>query len=126
MVTSPDSKQLASLPLAEIAPRLGTLISKMTIADVAALLGQTGKEHAVAARPAGAPASSGGSLDEIAQAILAPPESKHRLRDVERAVVAHALLTTHGNVSPAARLLGTERKALERRIARYRLAAKRG
>ena len=64
------------------------------------------------------------SLDEIARAILGLQDCKHRLREVERAMVAHALLTTKGNVSAAARLLGTERKALERRIAKYKIAAK--
>jgi DNA-binding NtrC family response regulator len=45
-------------------------------------------------------------------------------REVERAVVAHALLATKGNVSAAARLLGTDRKALERRVAKYRIVAR--
>ena len=42
-----------------------------------------------------------------------------KLDEVERAIVAHAYETTHGNVSAAARLLGIERKAMERRLVLY-------
>ena len=68
----------------------------------------------------------GRSLDEIARAILALPPGSHRLRDVERTVVVHALAKTKGNVSAAARLLGTDRKALERRIERHKLSVRKG
>jgi transcriptional regulator of acetoin/glycerol metabolism len=61
-------------------------------------------------------------LTRIARAILALPDSRHRLRDVERAVVAHALAATKGNVSAAARLLGADRKALERRVAKHKIS----
>jgi DNA-binding NtrC family response regulator len=61
------------------------------------------------------------SPEEIARAILSLPGGKNRLRVVEQAVVKEALAMTRGNVSAAARLLGLERKAAERRIARYRL-----
>ena len=67
-----------------------------------------------------------GTLDEIAHAILSLPSGGHRLHDVERTVVVHALARTKGNVSAAARLLGTDRKALERRIERHKIDVRRG
>jgi transcriptional regulator of acetoin/glycerol metabolism len=94
----------------------------MTLDDIAALL------SGGAARAVAAPAASGGglaSLDAIAEAIIALPDSKHRLREVEKAVVARALAKTKGNVSAAARLLGVERKALERRVDRHKLVVRR-
>ena len=124
VTTTSDRRQLASSPLAEIVPRLTALVGKMTVDDVAALLGHDAPRPVVAVDPG--PARSVGNLDEIARAILALPDCRHRLREVERAVVIHALETTHGNVSAAARLLGTERKALERRIERYKIAVRRG
>jgi transcriptional regulator with GAF, ATPase, and Fis domain len=92
----------------------------MRIDEVASLVG--------AAPPSGAPARLEAGvepLDAIARAILALPTGRQRLRDVERAVVVHALARTKGNVSAAARLLGTDRKALERRIERHRIAVQR-
>ena len=127
VTTNSDRRQLASSPLAEIVPRLTALLGKMTVDDVAALLGHAAPRPAVVpdASPTRA-APSIENLDEIARAILALPDCRHRLREVARAVVHHALLTTKGNVSAAARLLGTERKALERRIERYKIAVRRG
>lgn len=123
VTTTSERRQLASSPLAEIVPRLTAMVGKMTVDDVAALLAQ-GTPPAVATEHG--PARSPGNLDDIARAILALPDCRHRLREVERAVVIHALETTRGNVSAAARLLGTERKALERRIERYKIAVRRG
>jgi transcriptional regulator of acetoin/glycerol metabolism len=70
--------------------------------------------------------AGGASLDDLAKSVLALP-SRARLRDAEKAVVAHALASANGNVSAAARLLGIDRKALERKIRRHGLqrAAKR-
>jgi transcriptional regulator of acetoin/glycerol metabolism len=90
----------------------------MTIDDVAALL--SGHASGRASTP------SARTLDDIARAILDLPSGGHRLRDVERTVVAHALVQTKGNVSAAARLLGTDRKSLERRIERHKIAVPRG
>ena len=92
----------------------------MNIDEIASLVG--------AVPAAGAPARFEAGvepLDAIARAILALPAGRQRLRDVERAVVVHALVRTKGNVSAAARLLGTDRKALERRIERHRIAVQR-
>jgi DNA-binding NtrC family response regulator len=132
VTTTSERRQLASSPLAEIVPRLTALVGKMTVDDVAALLGHDAPRSAVvpdASPSRAAPSRAAASienLDDIARAILALPDCRHRLREVERAVVHHALLTTNGNVSAAARLLGTERKALERRIERYKIAVRRG
>jgi DNA-binding NtrC family response regulator len=124
VTTTSERRQLASSPLAEIVPRLTALVGRMTVDDVAALLAQDSARPVVAPNPG--PVRSGETLDDIARAILALPDCRHRLREVERAVVIHALETTRGNVSAAARLLGTERKALERRIERYKIAVRRG
>ena len=110
---------LAAAPLEQVIPRLAALLAKMKIDDIASVLaglGAAGESD----RKDGA-----GTLDEIARAILALPSGSHRLRDVERTVVAHALEKTRGNVSAAARLLGTDRKALERRIERHKIAVRR-
>ncbi len=114
---------LSAAPLVQLAPRLAELVGKMKIDDVASLLSELAAPGARGAGSASAAAS--GTLDEIARAILALPAGGSRLRDVERAVVAHALVKTNGNVSAAARLLGTDRKALERRIERHKIAVRR-
>jgi DNA-binding NtrC family response regulator len=61
-----------------------------------------------------------GSLEAIAKMTVDLPTGE-KLREVERSVLAHAMATTHGNVSAAARLLGLDRKALERKLLRHRL-----
>ena len=73
-------------------------------------------------RSSSAPSSSSvrGSLEAIAKMTVDLPTGE-KLREVERSVLAHALATTHGNVSAAARLLGLDRKALERKLLRHRL-----
>jgi DNA-binding NtrC family response regulator len=102
--------------LAELLPALPALVGKMTLDKILSFI--------VAGAPLDVPPSTEASagLTSIARAILALPDSRHRLRDVERAVVAHALASTKGNVSAAARLLGTDRKALERRVGKYKIA----
>jgi DNA-binding NtrC family response regulator len=64
------------------------------------------------------------STDTLAEMILALPEKGSKVAAVENAVVLHALATSGGNVSAAARLLGVDRKALERKLARAKRAAK--
>jgi transcriptional regulator of acetoin/glycerol metabolism len=59
------------------------------------------------------------SLDELAKAILALPVKGSKLEAVQRAVVLHAIATCEGNVSAASRLLGVDRKALERKLLRF-------
>jgi regulatory Fis family protein len=120
--------ELASTQISEpasaptISPRLGALVGMMTIEEAASLLGCS-STRSPTARDAG-PVKSPQSLDDIARAILGLRDCKHRLRELERAVVAHAYLAAKGNVSAAARLVGTERKALERRVAKYEIATR--
>ena len=59
------------------------------------------------------------SADDLAREILRLPSKGSKIDAVQRAVVVHALAVSHGNVSAAARLLGVDRKALERKVARY-------
>ena len=120
IVAARSPRPLATAPLAHVVPRLAALLAKMKIDDVASLVAAVTPSSAALERSDGAR-----TLDEIARAILALPAGGHRLRDVERTVVAHALAKTEGNVSAAARLLGTDRKALERRIERHQIAFKR-
>jgi DNA-binding NtrC family response regulator len=55
-------------------------------------------------------------VDKLARAILALPERLGSKLDViERAVLHHAIESCRGNKSAAARLVGLERKALERK-----------
>jgi two-component system response regulator HydG len=58
-------------------------------------------------------------IDKMAKAILALPlRVGSKLEFVERAVLHHAIETCAGNKSAAARLVGVDRKALERRWGR--------
>ncbi|HLK35640.1 MAG TPA: sigma-54 dependent transcriptional regulator [Polyangiaceae bacterium] len=67
---------------------------------------------------AGAPASGDArmEIDRMARSLLALPERLGSKLDViERAVLHHAIEACGGNKSAAARLIGVDRKALERR-----------
>jgi DNA-binding NtrC family response regulator len=67
------------------------------------------------ARPP-APGNSRSEIDRMARLILALPERLGSKLDViERAVLHHAIEVCGGNKSAAARLVGLDRKALERR-----------
>ncbi|HSQ63779.1 MAG TPA: sigma-54 dependent transcriptional regulator [Polyangiaceae bacterium] len=58
----------------------------------------------------------GGDIDRIARSLIALPDGRgSKLRLVERAVLQHAVDVCGGNKSAAARLIGIERKQLERR-----------
>jgi DNA-binding NtrC family response regulator len=83
----------------------------MTLDQVVAVFDRLDHPQAVTASPQG-------SLETIARMTVELPTNK-KLREVERSVLTHALATTDGNVSAAARLLGLERKALERKLARH-------
>ncbi len=61
------------------------------------------------------------SLADAAAIVVGLPTPGSTLRQSERAVIQHALEETGGNVSAAARILGVDCKALERRMARHRL-----
>jgi DNA-binding NtrC family response regulator len=60
------------------------------------------------------------NAEALAHAIVALPVKGTKLLAVERAVVLHAYETTGGNVSAAARLLGVDRKQMERKLAKAR------
>ncbi len=65
-----------------------------------------------------------GEIDRIARDLLALPDRVgSKLRAIERAVLHHAVESCGGNKSAAARLIGVDRKALERRWERYGAAA---
>ena len=112
-------RPFTQLALDDIVPHIVRRLQAMTIDELLAVLpcidSTQGDGHAAA--PHG---SRGGSLDDLAKSVLALP-SRARLKDAERAVVAHALASSNGNVSAAARLLGIDRKALERKIRRHGL-----
>jgi DNA-binding NtrC family response regulator len=65
------------------------------------------------------------SLDVIARFVLDQKGAGSKLDLVERAIVACAMSACSGNQSAAARLLGIERKALARRLAKVAASAKR-
>jgi DNA-binding NtrC family response regulator len=55
-------------------------------------------------------------IDRIARALLALPERLgSKLQVIERAVLHHAVEMTGGNKAAAARLIGVDRKVLDRR-----------
>ena len=121
-----SSKSLAEAPLEEVVSRLAAVLSKMKIDEVASIVaGITPRAPGPRADASASLGGGGGTLDAIARAILDLPAGGSRLRDVEKTVVAQALEVTRGNVSAAARLLGTDRKALERRIERHKISVDR-
>jgi DNA-binding NtrC family response regulator len=69
----------------------------------------------LAAALAGVTGGSRGSLDAIAEQVVAHPSDGSKLEEIERAVITHAVAVSDGNVSAAARLLGVDRKMLDRR-----------
>ena len=105
-------RPFSQLALDDIVPQIVRRLQAMTIEELLAVLPCFDTAHAVQAH--------GGSLDDLAKSVLALP-SRARLKDAEKAVVMHALASSGGNVSAAARLLGIDRKALERKIRRHGL-----
>ena len=73
-----------------------------------------------ATSPRGKPGAADDVLKSLAKKVSELAVAGSKLDAIQRAVVMHALAECGGNVSAAARLLGVERKALERRVARYR------
>ncbi|HKQ69592.1 MAG TPA: sigma-54 dependent transcriptional regulator [Polyangiaceae bacterium] len=63
-----------------------------------------------------APGDSMGEIDRIAKTLLAlPSHLGSKLDVIERAILHHAIEVSGGNKSAAARLIGLDRKALERK-----------
>jgi DNA-binding NtrC family response regulator len=70
--------------------------------------------------PQRASAGANDEIDRLARALLALPERLgSKLRVIERAVLHHAIEACNGNKSAAARMIGLDRKALERRWDRF-------
>ena len=127
-MSRPESwlRGFSSVPLDQVISEVTTSLERMPLAELEALvLGASGS----GTRGPGAGGSTGGqahplpSLETFAHGILALPTRGSKLEEAERSVVTHALQMTDGNVSAAARLLGVDRKALERKIARYKRRA---
>jgi transcriptional regulator of acetoin/glycerol metabolism len=106
-------RSFTQVALDDIVPEVVRRLSAMTIDELLTVLPCIESTH-------GTGNETAASFDDLARSILALP-SRSRLRDAERAVVAHALAEAKGNVSAAARLLGIDRKALERKIRRHGL-----
>ena len=106
-------RSFSSTPLDQVISEVTASLERMPLQELEALV--LGGE---AASPADA--NPRPSIETFAQCILALPTRGSKLAEAERSVVTHALQVTDGNVSAAARLLGIDRKALERKIARYK------
>jgi DNA-binding NtrC family response regulator len=104
--------ELAHLPLHEVMPKLRACVDRLTLAQVEALVRPAAEVPSSPAAPS--------SLAEAAAVVVGLPVPGSKLAEIERAVVHHALEMCRGNVSAAARLLGVDRKTLERKIARHR------
>jgi transcriptional regulator of acetoin/glycerol metabolism len=100
--------ELRSIPIDQLLPKAIERLRYATLDELAALLGPGGGK------------AGGGAIDALAKAVVASQTEGSKLNAAERAVVLHALHTCDGNVSAAARLLGVDRKALERRVRRIR------
>jgi DNA-binding NtrC family response regulator len=103
---SPPIQSLSNVPIDRLLPIAMERLKHATLDELATIL--SGKSTVVP------------STEQLAEMILALPEKGSKLEAVQRAVVLHALEVSGGNVSAAARLLGMERKALERKLARAR------
>jgi DNA-binding NtrC family response regulator len=83
------------------------LLAESEVIDVPVL------EELVRERAGGDPA---GEIDRMAKIILSMPSpSRSKLELIERAILQHAIEVSNGNKSAAARLIGLDRKALERK-----------
>jgi hypothetical protein len=99
-------QNLANIPIDELLPTAVNRLKHATLDELAAIL--SGRSTVVP------------STDQLAEMILALPEKGSKLDAVQRVVVLHAVAVSAGNVSAAARLLGMERKSLERKLAKAR------
>src|SRR3982751_1018745 len=65
--------------------------------------------------------ASAGNTEEAAQGQIAQPEEWITLEEIEKRYVTRVLAHTNGNKQAAARLLGVDRKTIERMIKRYNI-----
>jgi transcriptional regulator of acetoin/glycerol metabolism len=98
---------LSACRLDQLLPKALERLRGATLEELAELLGRSTSSSV-------APPSA----DALARAVLALPGTGSKLRAAERAVILHALDVCNGNVSATGRLLGIDRKALERKIRR--------
>ena len=103
-------KGLATVPIENLLAAANEKLKHATIDELATLLA------------GGKPTVD--STAQIAEMILAMPAEGSKLDHVQDALVLHALEASGGNVSAAARLMGEERKSMERKIARAKRRAK--
>jgi transcriptional regulator of acetoin/glycerol metabolism len=110
------ARKVLEVPLNQLRRTVLECIDAMTLAEVANLWTAIEK---------GAVLGGGGvtpSLDRVARDVVAiTGAGKSNLQQVEKAVIAHALATSGGNVSATAKLVGLERKSVERKIRKYGL-----
>jgi transcriptional regulator of acetoin/glycerol metabolism len=99
-------RSLAAVPLANLLATASETLRSATLDEISTIF--TGGSPKV------------DSTDQLAEMILALPVEGPKLDAVQRAVVLRALAVSGGNVSAAARLLGVERKAFERKVSRAR------
>ncbi len=111
---------LAKCPINQLLPQAIERLKKASLDELAELLGRGSARPKTDAQPVHA-----ANGDDLARAILALPGNGSKLGAAERAVILHALSTTKGNVSAAARILSVDRKSLERKIRRIKRADKR-
>jgi len=97
-------KSLAAVPIGDLLALASEKLKSMTLDDLATIL-------------SGGNASAT-STEEVAEMILALPESGSKIDIVEDALILHSLKVSDGNVSAAARLIGMSRKVLGRKVAR--------
>jgi DNA-binding NtrC family response regulator len=100
--------QLSNLPIDELVPAAVDRLKHATLDELATML---------AGKPAALP-----PLSQLAETVLTLSAKGSKLEAIENAVVLMAVEQSGGNVSAAARLLGVERKALDRKIARAKKA----
>ena len=126
-MSRPESwlRGFSSVPLDQVISEVTMSLERMPLAELEALVLGSSASGSAAAGPGatGGQAQTLPSLETFAHGILALPTRGSKLAEAERSVVTHALQMTDGNVSAAARLLGVDRKALERKIARYKRRA---
>jgi ActR/RegA family two-component response regulator len=97
---------LEAVPIEKLLPKATDLLKNASLEDLASILAGKGA----------APRSA----DDLAPIVMALATKGSKLAAVERAVVLHAFATCGGNVSASARLLGIDRKAMERKLAKAR------
>ena len=103
-MSSPASsfESLSNIPIDRVLPMVMEKLQHATLDELGALLG--GRATVVP------------TTDDLVKMILALPAKGSKLELVQNAVVLHAVAVSGGNVSAAARLLGVERKAFERKL----------